>query len=164
MAQVDYFLKIEAPTVEGESTDSKHAKEIDVVSWSIGLTNSGTHAAVGTGGGAGKAVFQDFHFVMKVSKASPLLLEACSTGQHFDKATLTCRKAGTEQQEYLKYYFEKLLISSYQSGGSQGDVVPTDQISFNYSKIEMEYKEQKSDGSLAGSVKKGYNLAINKKT
>jgi type VI secretion system secreted protein Hcp len=163
MAQVDFFLKIETPDVPGESTDAKHKGEIDVISWSVGLTNTGTHGGVGLGGGAGKAQFHDFHFVMKVSKASPLLLQDCATGQHHGKATLTCRKAGTEQQEYLKYYFADLLISSFQTAGSPGDVVPTEQITFNFSKIEMEYKEQKPDGSLAGAVKKGYNLAENKK-
>jgi type VI secretion system secreted protein Hcp len=161
MAQVDYFLKIDG--IEGESQDAKHKSEIDVLSWSVGVTNTGTHAT-GGGGGAGKAVFQDFHFVMKISKASPKLLLACSTGQHIKKATLICRKAGGEGQEYLKYDFADLLISSYQTGGSGGsDVIPTEQISFNYSKMEQEYKEQKPDGTLGGAIKAGYDLKLNKK-
>ena len=124
MAAVDYFLKI--ADIEGESTDDAHGGEIDVLSWSWGETNSGTHAG-GGGGGAGKVQMQDFHFTMKVNKATPKLFLACATGQHIPEATLTCRKAGTEQQEYLKIKFKDLLISSYQTGGSAGDVVPTDQ-------------------------------------
>ena len=71
MAQVDYFLKIDG--VQGESVDSKHKGEIDLESFSWGETSSGGQGA-GGGGGAGKVSIQDFHFVMKLNKASPKLL------------------------------------------------------------------------------------------
>jgi type VI secretion system secreted protein Hcp len=160
MAAVDYFLKIDG--IDGESTDDKHKNEIDVQSWSWGENNSGTHAG-GGGGGAGKVVMQDFHFVMKVNKATPKLVLACATGQHIKEATLVCRKAGGDQQEYMKIKFSDLLVSSFQTGGSQGEVVPVDQISMNFSKIEFEYKPQKADGSLDSAIKTGYDLKLNKK-
>ena len=161
MAAVDYFLKVDG--IDGESHDAKHKGEIDLESWSWGESQSGTHGG-GGGGGAGKVSMQDFHFVMKVNKASPKLMLACASGQHIPKAVLTCRKAGTDQQEFLKITMSDLLVSSYQTGGSgHSDIVPTDQVSLNYSKIEFEYKEQKPDGTLGGSVKAGYNLKENKK-
>ena len=107
---------------------------------------------------------QDFHFVMKNNKASPKLMLACASGEHIKKATLTCRKAGKEQQEFLKVTMTDLLVSSYQTGGSgHSDIVPTDQISLNYSKIEFEYKEQKADGTLGGATKAGWDVKANKK-
>jgi type VI secretion system secreted protein Hcp len=163
MAAVDYFLKIDG--IEGESRDDgkpSHAKEIELMSWSWGETNMGSHAG-GGGGGAGKVSMQDFHFVMRVNKASPKLLLACATGQHIKEATLTCRKAGGDQQEYMTIKFSDLLISSYQTGGSSGDVIPVDQISFNFSKIEYEYKPQKEDGKLDTGIKAGYDLKKNTK-
>jgi type VI secretion system secreted protein Hcp len=153
MAAVDYFLKIDG--IQGESQDKTHKNEIQLESFSWGETNAGT-AATGGGMGAGRVAMQDFHFVMGVNKASPKLILACATGEHIKNAILVCRKAGKEQQEYLKITFSDLLISSYQTGGS--GVVPTDQISFNYSKIEYEYKEQKADGTLGGAVKAMYDL------
>ncbi|HLM98132.1 MAG TPA: type VI secretion system tube protein Hcp [Bryobacteraceae bacterium] len=160
MAAVDYFLKIDG--IDGESQDSKHKGEIELYSWSFGATQSGTHSG-GGGGGAGKVSMQDFHFVMNVNKASPKLLLACATGEHIKKAVLTCRKAGKEQQEFVKYSFSDFLVSSYQTGGSgSSDVLPNDQISLNFAKIEFEYKEQKADGTLGGSVKAGYDLKANK--
>jgi len=33
-----------------------------------------------------------------------------------------------------------------------------DQVSLNFAKIEVEYKEQKADGTLGGSIKSGYDL------
>lgn len=160
MAAVDYFLKLD--TIEGESGDHKHKSEIDIESWSWGETQSGTHSS-GGGGGAGKVSMQDFHFVMRVNKASPKLMLACATGQHIPKAVLTCRKAGKEQQPYLTWTFSDVLVSSYQTGGSgSSDVLPMDQISLNYAKCEVEYKEQKADGTLGGAIKAGYDLKQNK--
>jgi type VI secretion system secreted protein Hcp len=153
MAAVDYFLKIDG--IQGESQDKVHKNEIQIESFSWGQTNAGT-AATGGGMGAGRVQMQDFHFMMGVNKASPKLILACATGEHIKNAILVCRKAGKEQQEYLKITFSDLLISSYQTGGS--GVVPTDQISFNYSKLEYEYKEQKADGTLGGAVKAMYDL------
>ncbi len=67
---VDYFLKIDG--IPGESKDHKHKDEIDILSWSWGESQTGT-MRTGGGGGAGKVNMQDFHFVMKVNKATPKL-------------------------------------------------------------------------------------------
>ena len=88
---------------------------------------------------------------------------ACATGEHIKKAVLTVRKAGKDQQEYMKVTLEDLLVSSYQDGGHEGSVFPSDQFALNFSKIEFDYKEQKKDGTLGGSVKTGYDVKANKK-
>jgi len=161
MAQVDFFLKID--DVKGESTDHKHKEEIDVESWSWGVSQAGT-AGHGGGGGAGKALPQDFHFVKRFDKASPVLFINCTTGKHFKLATLTARKAGEGQQEYLTIKMEDVMVSSYQVGGAgASSVVPNDQISLNFAKLEILYKEQKPDGTLGGEVKQKYDFAANKK-
>ncbi|CAG0985187.1 Protein hcp1 [Anaerolineae bacterium] len=161
MAAVDYFLKIDG--IKGESQDHKHSGEIELESWTWGETNSGSMGS-SSGGGAGKVVMQDFHFTMKTNSASPKLLLACAGGDHIKKATLTCRKAGKDQQEFLVLDFTDLLISSYQvSGHSGSDVLPMESISFNFTQLEFKYKEQKADGSLAGEVKVGWNVKTHKK-
>lgn len=160
MAAADYFLKIEG--LKGESADDKHKGEIDVTSYSLGVTNSGSHGT-GGGGGVGKASFQDLHITAEVSAASPELFKACASGKHFPKAVLVIRKAGGEQQEYLIYTLTDVGVSSYQEGAhASGDPKPTDQFSLNYAKIEMEYKPQKPDGSLGSAVKTGYDVKANK--
>ena len=150
MALVDYFLKIDG--IQGESQDKTHKNEIQIESFSWGAANSGT-SGYGGGAGAGKVQMQDFHFLMKINKASPKLMLACAQGEHVKSAILTCRKAGKDQQEYMKVTFTDLLVTNYQTSGGGGEVVPMDQISLNFSKIEMEYKEQKADGSLGGAIK-----------
>jgi type VI secretion system secreted protein Hcp len=163
VAQVDYFLKIDG--VQGESTDSKHKGEIELESYSWGATNAGGGGAGrGGGAGAGKVSFQDFHFVMKLNKASPTLMLACAQGQHIKEAVLTGRKAGKGQQEFLVYRFTDLLISSYQTGASAGSGEgPLDQVSFTFAKLEIEYRPQKPDGSLDPAVKAGWDVKKNKK-
>jgi len=161
MAVVDYFLNIEG--IKGESTDSKHKDEIDLESWSFSESNSGDSAGRG-GSGAGKVSMGDFVFVSKYSKASPMLFLSCATGEHVKKATLTCRKAGGKQEEYLKVVLSDLLVSSYSSGGSaHGEVVPLDQVSINFSKIEWQYSPQDNTGKVGSPVKTGYDLKLNKK-
>ena len=161
MAHVDYFLKVEG--VDGESTDDKHKGEIQVESWSVGGTNGGSFDS-GGGSGTGKVVLQDFHIVKKTDKASAKLLAACCTGQHLTKATLVCRKAGGDQQEFLTIILSPVLVSSFNTSGSNGsDVIPMEQVSLNFGKIEYKYKEQKPDGSLGGEVIGGWDVTTNKK-
>jgi type VI secretion system secreted protein Hcp len=161
MAAVDYFLKIDG--IDGESQDKSHKKEIEISSFSFGATNTGSSAG-GSGGGSGKVVMQDFHFTMPIQCASPKLFLANCVGQHIASATLTCRKAGTTQQEFLKWDFTDLLISSYQTGGSaHGDIIPTDQVSFNFSKVKCTYQAQDSKGAVGNPVVAGYDIKSQQK-
>ena len=153
MAMVDYFLKIEG--VPGESITKPG--EIDLLSFSWGETQPGT-AGQGSGSGAGKVQAQDFHFTKLIDKSSPMLFVSCATGQHIKSAVVTARKAGGKQEDYLIFKMSDVLVSSYQTGGSAGsDVVPTEQFSLNFVKLELAYKEQKADGSLGGEVKQGFD-------
>ena len=155
MATVDYFLKIDG--IPGESQDKTHKNEIQLNSFSWGATNAGSMSA-GGGGGSGKVHFQDFSFAKSVDTASPKLMLACANGEHIKNAILTCRKAGKEQQEYLKYTFTDLLISKFFLGGTE--VMPAEEVSINYTKIEMEYKAQKADGTLGGAIKAFYDVKV----
>ena len=160
MAAVDYFIKFDG--IKGETADAKHKDEVDVESWSWGETLQGPSGA-GGGGGAGKVAMQDFHFVMKLNKASIGLMKACATGQHIKVATFTARKAGKDQQEFLTVKLTDVLVSSFQSGGFEGSqAVPTDQVSLNFAKIEVDYKPQKADGTLGPPEHFKYDLKTNK--
>ena len=160
---VDYFLKIEGPNVDGESQDHQFKNHIQIETWSFGVSQTGT-STQGGGMGGGKANFNDFHFTMKVNKASAKLFLGCAEGQHYKKAVLHCRKAGTGGKVFDTWTFSDLLISSFNTGGTgHGDDLPVDSISFNYKKIENEYKQQKEDGSVGEPQKVGYDLKTNKK-
>jgi type VI secretion system secreted protein Hcp len=155
----DYFLQITG--IAGESTDAKHKSWIDVESWTWGETNPGSLGS-GSGAGAGKVQMQDFHFTTRVSKASPALFLACANGQHMKEAKLAAVKAGAMQQEFLTWTFSDVLVSGYQTGGTEGDLV-MDQVSLTFSKIKVEYKAQKADGSLDAPIVAGWDAKANKK-
>jgi type VI secretion system secreted protein Hcp len=159
MASVDYFLKLDG--IQGEAGDFKHKGEIEIESFSFAEIQP-TSQAQGGGGGVGKVRMGNFNFVIAANKASPRLMVACATGQHIKEATLTCRKSGTEQQEFMKFSLKDVLVSAYQVNGGAGAVVPVEQFSLDFGKIEYEYREQKADGSLGGSIKGGYDLKANK--
>lgn len=156
---VDYFLKLDG--VKGESKKDGHKDEIDVLSWNWGESQTGT-SAEGGGGGAGKVSMNDFTFSMRTSKASSKLLLFCANGKHIPSGLLTCRKAGEKQQEYLKIKFSDLLVSSFHTGGHEGQEIPVDSISLNFSKIEYEYKEQDAKGNLGGAIKAHWDLKTGK--
>ncbi|HEV2875170.1 MAG TPA: Hcp family type VI secretion system effector [Thermoleophilaceae bacterium] len=158
---IDYFLKIDG--IPGESLDAKHKGEIEVQAWSWGETNALHHGGPGGGGGAGKVQMQDFSFTTRISKASPNLLLACASGKHLKSALLTARKAGKPQAEFLTFSLSDVLVSAYQTGGAEGEVMPMDSVSLNFSKIQVEYKQQNPDGSLGASVKAGWDVKQNKK-
>jgi type VI secretion system secreted protein Hcp len=159
-AAVDMFIKID--TIEGESTDKTHGKEIDVLSWSFGASQSGS-MAMGGGAGAGKVVMQDFHFTKSVDKSSPKLFEALATGKHLKEAKLVLRSAGGSQVEYLVITLSDVLVSSYSTGGSSGEDRPIESISLNFAQIKMSYVEQDAKGSAGAAVEFGWDIKANKK-
>ena len=162
MAAIDYFLKLDG--ISGESKDSKHKGEIDVLSFSFGETQSGSSGS-GGGGGAGKVQMSDFSFTARTNKASPQLFLHCAQGKHIKQAILTVRKAGGSQQEYLIIKLNDVLVSSYALGGSEGgaDGDPQDVFSLNFVKLSYDYKPQKADGSLDAPVHAGWDLSKNVK-
>jgi type VI secretion system secreted protein Hcp len=153
---VDVFLKI--GDVKGESKDSKHPDEIDVLSWSWGVAQTGS-VGMGGGGGAGKANFSDLNFMHALDKASPVLMKACAMGDHFDLATLVSRKAGKGQQEYLIVKMKEVFITSVQPSGSSEH--PMESVSMSFGHVDLEYKPQKADGSLDAGVHFIYDIKKN---
>jgi type VI secretion system secreted protein Hcp len=157
----DIFLNLDG--IDGESRAQGHENEIDIESFSWGVSNSGSLAS-GSGGGAGKASFQDFHFEKRFDKASPSLMKACATGEHIREATLTCRKGGENQVEFLKIKLTDVLVSSYDSAGSSDGDRPGDSFALNFAKIEVTYAQQKADGSLATPITTGWDVKESKST
>jgi type VI secretion system secreted protein Hcp len=155
----DIFAKI--GDIKGESLDDKHKDEIDVMSYSWGVTQTGS--IVGGGGGEGKAQFSDFSFTTNVSKASPALFLACASGKHIPNATISVRKAGggKAQGDYLILKLTDVLISSYQPSGASEADRPTESISMAFGKVEFTYIKQDPKGEDE-TFTAGWDLRSNK--
>ena len=155
---LDIFAKI--GDIKGESLDSKHKDEIEVLSFSWGVTNTGSPAA-GGGAGAGKATFQDLSIVHHIDKASPLLMKACATGTHLKEATITHRKAGRARQEFLIIKMNDIIVTNVVHGGTN-DEPASESVSLAFAKVDLEYKAQKHDGSLDAGIHFKYDLKAHK--
>ena len=155
---VDMFIKIDKIT--GESRDSKHKNEIDVLSWSWGASQSGSFH-VGGGGGAGKVNIQDLSITKWVDSSSADLLKACSKGTHIPKALLTVRKAGDKPLEYIKILMEKVMVTSVSTGGSGGEDRLTENVTLNFAKVDFTYSSQKDDGSKDKELSYKWNIEEN---
>ena len=160
---LDAHLDLQKGDIVGESLNAGFEKQVQLLSWSWGASNSGS-SVTGGGLGGGKASFHDFHFTMQMSKASPKILLFCATGQAMKEVLLTLRKAGdkSNQQVFLTVKFTEVMISSYQTGGTDDSGLPIEQLSLNYASYDMEYFEQDDKGKVKTAGKGGYNLKTNK--
>jgi type VI secretion system secreted protein Hcp len=155
---VDMFIKI--GKVGGESKDTKHAGEIDVLAWSWGLSQSGTMHG-GGGGGAGKVNVQDLSFTKWLDASSTELMKACLAGTHIDTAMLVVRKAGDKPLEYLKIKLTNLLVTSVSTGGSGGEDKLTENVTLNFEKVNVEYNTQNEKGGVDKPFLVGWDIAAN---
>jgi len=179
----DAFLKIEKGdtgiTAQGESLDSKHKGEIEILNFSWGATNAISIGSATSGAGAGKLKFKPFIITKKVDLASAGLFKACAIGAHFPTATLTIRKAGGTQLEYLVITFEILFVSSIKPFGQEmntallapadpsqaANPLPTEQITFLYGAAKVSYQQQGADGkAVGGPVIAGWSQLTNSPT
>lgn len=158
---VDIFMKIDG--LEGESIDATHGKEISVLSWSWGASQSGsTHIAVG--GGSGKVSVQDLSFTKYVDSTSHQLLLNCCNGKHIKEAILTVRKAGGDAPvDYVTLTMTDIIVSSVSTGGSAGGDMLTENISLNFAKFKFEYRKQKKDGTADAPLPAGWDMQKNEK-
>jgi type VI secretion system secreted protein Hcp len=157
----DIFAKI--GDIKGESIDDKHKDEIEVLSFSWGVTHD---AAMGGGGGGGggaaKASFHDLSFVHKIDKASPVLMQACATGVHMKEATITHRKAGKGQHEFLIVKMNEVIITGVTHGGTSEGGPYSENVSMAFAKVDLGYTRQKPDGSLEAGIHFKYDIMANK--
>ncbi|HME68907.1 MAG TPA: type VI secretion system tube protein Hcp [Myxococcota bacterium] len=160
----DAFLKIDG--IESESTDGKHEKWIEVLSFSWGVSQA-TSGSASSGGArsAERADMSDFSIVKSIDKASPKLKLACFKGDHIKEVTLEiCRNSG-DKLKYAEYKMSDVLVTSVQTGGSaQADEkLPVETVSFHPGKMEFTYTatDQKT-GKGVGDVKMHWSVIENK--
>lgn len=154
----DIFAKI--GDIKGDSTDNKHKDEVEVLSYSWGVTNTGSTGS-GGGGGAGRATFQDLSIVHKIDRASPQLLQACATGQHLKEATITFRKAGKGQQDFLIIKMNDVIITGVVQSAPSSEA-GSETVSLEFAKVDWEFKPQKTDGSLDAGIHFKFDIKANK--
>ncbi len=156
---VDMFLEIKGE-IKGEAQDKVHKGAIDVLAWSWGMSQSGSFHT-GGGGGAGKASFQDISITKWVDNSSTVFMLYCANGDHFPAARIIVRKSGKMPLEYIVIEMEKVMITSVSTGGSGGEDRLTENVTLNFAKVKVLYKEQKPDGSGGPDMTFSWDIAAN---
>jgi type VI secretion system secreted protein Hcp len=145
--------------IKGESHDSRHPDEIEVLSWSWGLSQAPTASRAGGAGAgrAGKPTVRDLTFTHHIDRSSPVLMTACATGEHLRDATITGRKAGSGHHDYLVITLRDVLVTSVSSSASAETGTTVEVVELSFARVDLEYRPQKADGSLDVGVQFSYD-------
>jgi type VI secretion system secreted protein Hcp len=149
----DIFIKVAA--ISGESKDKAHSGEIEALSFGWGGVTGAPPSPAGAGA-AGKPQIGPFCFVHAVDTASPQLVQKAAEGKQISEVKVTFRTAGAKPQEYLKYTFDQVIVSSVRPGAA--GVLPGEQVTLNFASAEIEYCPVQEDGSLGACVQTTLDL------
>jgi len=155
---VNMFLKLDG--VAGEATAKGHKDEIEVLSFSWGVSHSAPIAHTDRRR-AGRAQVSDINFTMRNGKASPTLMLACASGRHLKEGLFVIEKAGEQPFQFYKVSIADVLVTSYQVSGSESEV-PIESFSLNFRKLELTETVQDAKGGIAESVEVGFDFARNR--
>jgi type VI secretion system secreted protein Hcp len=153
---MDHFIKFDG--IEGESLRKDHKGEIEVLSWSWGLS-APEHAGSGGGGGVGRATPGQFTFTHLYDKASPVLASLAAAGRHVKQAFLTSRFAGDGQKDFLKVTLSDVLITGVDHIGDEDGI--DESVSASAGHITFEYRQTTNKGSLGPPVVFDWDIVKN---
>jgi type VI secretion system secreted protein Hcp len=91
-------------------------------------------------------------------------MTACATGQHVSDATITVRKAGQGQQEYLIIKMTDIVVTSVSTSVSDQGGSTIETVVLAFAKVDLEYKPQKPDGSMDVGLHFKYDLKAQKES
>ena len=144
-------------TIKGESRDARHHDETEALSWTWGVSQTGT-VHHGSGGGAGRPTFHDLTFTHHVDRASPLLMKACATGSRLPDARITVRRAGAGHHEHLVVTLGDVLVTSVSTSVTDEGDSALEAVVLAFATVDLEYTPEKPDGSPDTGVHFTYDL------
>jgi type VI secretion system secreted protein Hcp len=154
---VNMFLKLDGVT--GESTHKSHKDEIEVLSFSWGVSHP-VPATRNERRRPGRAQASDISFTMSVNKASPTLMLACATGRHLKQGLFVIETAGEVPFAFYKVTVTDVIVTSYQTGGASE--LPMDSFSLNFRTLRVRETEQDPKGGAGASVETAFDFARNR--
>jgi type VI secretion system secreted protein Hcp len=156
---LDAFLQFKggdlATEIKGETQDRDMQKlsprPFDISTWTFGVSQDVNIGSSSGGAGAGKVTFDDFKITKQIDNSSPLFFGTCCTGGHYDDVSLKIRKSGAVKDKsggiYLQFDFKLVFVTNIT--WSHNDPSPTEDITFAYGALQVQYWQQQKTGSLA---------------
>ena len=153
---MDHYMKFDG--VVGESLNKDHKGEIDVLSWSWGLSSSTAPTTSGRSR-AGRATPEHFTFTHVYDKASPVLASIAAAGRHVKQAWLTSRNTGAGAKDFLKVSMADVVITGVHQQGDADGI--TEMVSASVGHITFEYRQTDAKGGLGGTVAFDWDIVKN---
>lgn len=155
------FIKLDG--IEGEATHKDHKGEIEVLSWSWGLTRPvPAGGGSGSGSGTGKATPLELRVVHRYDKASPMIAKRAAAGQHIASAVLSARKSGEGQKDFLQVTMKEVFVTAVTvSDAVEG---PSEEVAMSYRSVEFAYSPSTAAGSAGAPVKFGWDTKTSQVT
>ncbi|MFN8534550.1 MAG: type VI secretion system tube protein Hcp [Dehalococcoidia bacterium] len=148
--------------IAGEANVPGFVGEVELLSFSWGERQvSGAAQALGTS----KVSMQDLNCVKRTDKSSPDLFIACATGRHIKEAVISvARVVNSQPVVFQKVTFTDIVISSYNlsGGGTGSDPNPMEEVSINFTKVQMTYTAQLPGGGPDTPITRTFDLKANK--
>ena len=152
------YLKIEGD-FPGNVTSSGHEDWIEVESMQFGV-GRGITMAVGSSKDreASEPSVSEIVVTKMMDATSPKIFREACIGKSKKVEIHLVRTTEGNFETYMEYVLSSTLISGY-SVSSGGDR-PSESITFNFTKIEMNYVKYKDDHTKDGNIPASYDLAL----
>jgi len=146
----DVFLHVQtkrAGKIKGEVTTAGHADDIGVFTWSWGVS---ANTAIGSSERTARRIYKHLVVTKAIDSASTGLLSALVSNDEVKEATLAMRKAGGEALDYFRMILKGARVVSVDLDVAS-DGRPVERVTFAFTKIDIEYKQQDAAGLGKGS-------------
>jgi type VI secretion system secreted protein Hcp len=152
------FLRID--NIQGEATASGHENEINVLSYSNGLTSCNTVSS-GTKPSGCKAMASSWVFMIQLDKSTIGLKNALTSAKIIPSADVTFVKNGGDIPfTYYRVRLENInVISMQESGASE---LPFFSVELSFSRIAWQYTVQSNTGGTGDKFSDGWDFAAAK--
>jgi len=152
MSKVDMFLALEGSrqgAILGESQVAGHAGEIEVLSWSWGMSQQ-VHSASQL---ASKASVRTLNVQKAIDSSSTAIMSALKSADLLGKVVLTCRDpGGIATIDYLRITLRKARICDYEiSGGDSEGRQVVESFSIAFKEIEVVYTPKSAANLKSGA-------------
>jgi type VI secretion system secreted protein Hcp len=156
MADIYAFLDLEG--IEGEAQDSDYEGKIEILSVSLGASNTSSYGS-GTGPSVAKGNIQPINFTKYTDKASVELFKRAVTGKPIDSGKLTLLKlSGDTKIPYYKVDMTNVVVTSFQTAASGDGNLPMESFSLSFVEVQLVYQPQGNEGDPAGNKDFKWNL------
>jgi len=150
---------IKMPDIKGESKEQDHDEWVYVESVSMPIFRSITEGATGVQRSNGTTALGDVIVSKTWDSSSPKVALVCAQGTFMDEVVIhLCSMINERNVVNLELKLSDVILTGYSfHGTSDQSPVPSEEITFNYTKIEWNYTKYKEDGSEDGNFPATYD-------